>query len=103
MAIAIVRPLLATDRDALKALVAREGLFTTEEVSVANELVDAALDEPEEGYRVLVAEQRGCIVGYVCYGPTPMTETTFDLYWIVTDPDARGRGRPSTRPGRCAA
>jgi ribosomal protein S18 acetylase RimI-like enzyme len=31
-------------------------------------------------------------VGYVCYGPTPMTEGTFDLYWIAADPAVRGQG-----------
>jgi ribosomal protein S18 acetylase RimI-like enzyme len=32
------------------------------------------------------------LVGYICYGPTPMTDGTFDLYWIASDPAARGRG-----------
>jgi ribosomal protein S18 acetylase RimI-like enzyme len=31
-------------------------------------------------------------VGYVCYGPTPMTEGTYDLYWIASDPKVRGQG-----------
>jgi ribosomal protein S18 acetylase RimI-like enzyme len=39
---------------------------------------------------VAVREQR--VVGYVCYGPTPMTEGTYDLYWIASDPDVRGQG-----------
>ena len=30
--------------------------------------------------------------GYVCVGPTPMTDGTFDLYWIAVDPDEQGRG-----------
>jgi ribosomal protein S18 acetylase RimI-like enzyme len=41
---------------------------------------------------VLCAELDGRLAGYVCYGPTPMTEGTWDLYWIVTHPDARGCG-----------
>lgn len=32
------------------------------------------------------------LAGYVCYGPTPMTDGSWDLYWIVTHPDARGLG-----------
>jgi ribosomal protein S18 acetylase RimI-like enzyme len=31
-------------------------------------------------------------LGYVCFGATPMTESTFDLYWIVVEAQARGRG-----------
>jgi ribosomal protein S18 acetylase RimI-like enzyme len=32
------------------------------------------------------------LVGYACYGPTPDTDRTFDLYWIAVDPDAQGGG-----------
>ncbi len=31
-------------------------------------------------------------MGYVCYGPTPMTDGTYDLYWIASDPAVRGQG-----------
>ena len=41
---------------------------------------------------MLVADLGPLLAGYVCYGPTPMTEGTWDLYWIATHPDARGRG-----------
>jgi ribosomal protein S18 acetylase RimI-like enzyme len=34
----------------------------------------------------------GEVLGYLCYGATPMTDTTADLYWIATDPAARGTG-----------
>jgi ribosomal protein S18 acetylase RimI-like enzyme len=32
------------------------------------------------------------VVGYICVGPTPMTEATWDLYWIAVDPAAQGKG-----------
>jgi ribosomal protein S18 acetylase RimI-like enzyme len=41
---------------------------------------------------VLVAEREGILVGYICYGPTPMTDGTFDLYWIAAAPEVRGQG-----------
>jgi ribosomal protein S18 acetylase RimI-like enzyme len=31
-------------------------------------------------------------LGYVCFGQTPMTESTFDLYWLVVGEAVRGRG-----------
>jgi ribosomal protein S18 acetylase RimI-like enzyme len=31
-------------------------------------------------------------VGYACFGPHPLTEGAYDLYWIVVDPVARGNG-----------
>jgi ribosomal protein S18 acetylase RimI-like enzyme len=89
-----VRPLQLKDRAPLHQLLTKDGLFTREEVSVALELLDGALAEPGGEYRVLCAELAGTstLAGYVCYGPTPMTEGTWDLYWIVTHPQARGNG-----------
>jgi ribosomal protein S18 acetylase RimI-like enzyme len=31
-------------------------------------------------------------VAYACFGATPMTEGTYDLYWLVTDAAERGKG-----------
>lgn len=39
-----------------------------------------------------VALRDGQLLGYVCYGPTPMTQGTYDLYWIASAPEARGQG-----------
>jgi ribosomal protein S18 acetylase RimI-like enzyme len=87
-----IRPLQLRDRAPLHQLLTKDGLFTREEVSVALELIDAALADPGGEYRVLCAELDGRLVGYVCFGPTPMTEGTWDLYWVATHPDVRGRG-----------
>ncbi|MCI0569837.1 MAG: GNAT family N-acetyltransferase [Myxococcaceae bacterium] len=39
-----------------------------------------------------MAERDGELLGYICYGPTPMTQGTYDLYWIASAPEARGQG-----------
>ena len=49
------------DRGPIAELIQRDGLFTTEEVAVALELVDAALANPQGDYRVLIAEEAGRI------------------------------------------
>lgn len=41
---------------------------------------------------MLVAAKGDDVVGYICFGPTPMTEGTFDLYWIASAPEVRGQG-----------
>src|SRR5678815_6049250 len=69
-----------------------DALFTPEEKSVAVELVDDALADPGGEYHVLLAHSGAQLLGYVCYGTTPMTDGTWDLFWIVTHRDARGRG-----------
>ncbi len=63
-----------------------------DEVTCALEVVDLATRPGNPDYVALVAELGGALAGYVAYGPTPMTDGTYDLYWIASDPARRGRG-----------
>ena len=91
-----VRPMGARDHARLEALLGAVENFNRDEVEVALELIDEAAGPPPgcEEYFVLVAEADAAspLLGYACFGPTPMTRATFDLYWIATLPAARGRG-----------
>ena len=88
-----VRSIEANDRAPLARLLRGIDQFKPEEVSVAEELIEASLADPEgSGYRCLVAEEGGQACGYICFGPTPMTASTYDLYWIAVDPGQQGRG-----------
>jgi ribosomal protein S18 acetylase RimI-like enzyme len=56
--------------------------FKPSEVTVAVEVIDSYLnDSVNSGYHILVAEVDSTVTGYICYGPTPLTEGTWDLYW----------------------
>ncbi len=61
-------------------------------MACALELIDAAAQPNNPDYQVRVAVRDARVVGYVCYGPTPMTQGTFDLYWIASNPAVRGQG-----------
>ena len=93
-----IRPIEGKDREPLASLIRRVETFSPQEVEVAIELVDLALQPNNPDYQILVADKtggpggEGGLVGYVCYGPTPMTEGTYDLYWIASDPTVRGQG-----------
>jgi ribosomal protein S18 acetylase RimI-like enzyme len=67
--------------------------FLPPEVIVAEDLIDAFLEEEQgSGYHIYVADLDGEIAGYVCYGDTPLTEATWDLYWIAVANDKQGFG-----------
>jgi ribosomal protein S18 acetylase RimI-like enzyme len=67
--------------------------FLPDEVVVAEELIDAYLsDGVDSGYRILVSETDGKITGYICYGETPLTRGTWDIYWIAVDRAVQGKG-----------
>ena len=87
-----IRPIAAKDREPLAELLGRIDTFSPPEVSCALELIDLALTSNKSDYQVLVATKGNKVVGYICYGPTPMTVGTFDLYWIASAPEVRGQG-----------
>lgn len=89
-----IRPSEPGDRGALTALVANVGVFSAEDTSCALELIDSALNSSHGAgdYQILIAAVAGELVGYICYGKTPMTQSTWDLYWLATDPRWQRRG-----------
>lgn len=88
----LLRRLAPLDRPAVVDILSSDDTFRPEEIDVALELVDGACDAPDGDYRALVCEDAGQLLGYVCYGRTPMTDATWDLYWIAVHRDARGKG-----------
>jgi GNAT superfamily N-acetyltransferase len=89
----MIRPIVPTDRDALVDMVSAS--FRPDEGVVALELIDDAIAGSDDYWILVAADVPGPahgMGGYICYGPTPMTASTYDLYWIVTHPQARGRG-----------
>ena len=89
----IIRALRPSDRPRLIAALESDSTFSEVEVDVALELIDNALEHGERDYIVRVADLPDFwVAGYICFGRTPMTDTTWDLYWVVTHAGARGRG-----------
>ena len=86
-----LRPVAAAQRAPLERLTRAAGLFRAEEVATAVELLDESL-AGDDDYRFIGAYDGAELVGYACWGPTPGTRATYDLYWIVVDPARQGRG-----------
>ncbi len=99
-----LRHVVGADREPLLAMLRRIEQFKPDEVSVAEELIDACIEDPAgSGYACIVASDGDAMLGYVCFGPTPMTAATFDLYWIAVSPEAQGRGLGKQLYAACEA
>ncbi|NLF00547.1 MAG: GNAT family N-acetyltransferase [Anaerolineales bacterium] len=85
----------ATEQDGepLIVLAADAGNFRPDEVACVEELWASYLAKGEaSGYYFVVCREGERVVGFACFGPHPLTEGTYDLYWICTARDMRGRG-----------
>jgi ribosomal protein S18 acetylase RimI-like enzyme len=89
-----IRPLFERDRARLISMLIKTRAFTSEEIDVAMELIDIVLkDSIQKEYQIYcMVDDQDQAIGYICYGPTPMTQGTFDLYWIAVDPDFQEQG-----------
>jgi ribosomal protein S18 acetylase RimI-like enzyme len=82
-----IRPLIEKDRIKISRLIKNGGIFIKEENRVAMELVDDVLCHPgKSDYQIFCAiKDPHHFAGYICFGPIPMTEGCYDLYWIAVD------------------
>lgn len=73
----------------LKQLLYAQTEFTPQEVDCALEVIVEAILHPGKDYHLLVCVSENELGGYICYGRTPMTDNSWDLYWVLTHPDFR--------------
>lgn len=82
-----IRPAHPHDRPLLDAMIRECGAFTGIEEETAMELIDHHLNGTDNDYRVVCAAgDDDAPMGYICYGPTPLADAVYDLYWIVVSP-----------------
>lgn len=100
----VLSELSAADRPRIAEILRGSRVFSKEEVAVALELFDETIvdcgpriadrpQHPQSDYLFLGAfTPEDVLVGYACWGPTPATDRTWDLYWIAVDTAAQGAG-----------
>ena len=81
------------DINRIREIVESTKFFYDFEVEIAVELIAERLVKGEStGYHFVFAEVDGLTAAYACYGHIEMTKSCFDLYWLVTHNDYRGKG-----------
>jgi len=82
-----IRPLFLPDRSEIHRIVCQGDTFNEAEILVAMELVDEVLKTPvHPDYRIYTAVfPPDVVAGFICYGPIPMTDYCYDLYWVAVD------------------
>lgn len=89
----MIRRLKPDDRAKIGSILERTENFTAEEISVALELLDICIsDKSQKDYEIFVDAEEQIVRGYICIGPRPLTDGTYDLYWIAVDPEIQSRG-----------
>ncbi|NLX05087.1 MAG: GNAT family N-acetyltransferase [Phycisphaerae bacterium] len=88
-----IRHTESRDRADILELLEATAFFRPDELEIAREVLDEAIAKGPRGhYQSFTAEQDGRAIGWVCYGPTPCTLGTYDIYWIAVSPRTQARG-----------
>ena len=88
-----LRHTVAADRSRVLKLVEATGFFRADEIQTAAEVLDDAIKGGGGGhYQSFTLLDAGCPAGWICWGLTPCTIGTYDIYWIAVAPACHGRG-----------
>jgi ribosomal protein S18 acetylase RimI-like enzyme len=89
-----IRALRRDDRPCIERLLHDTQVFTDAEIACALELIDVYLNvSGQRDYLLACAVDDADVAqGYVCYGPTPLTDAVWDLYWIAVAPARQRHG-----------
>ena len=91
----MIRKLIDSDRASIEKILIETKHFNEDEIKVAMELVDIHINDANQmDYIIHVYEddETKNVSGYICYGKRPLTESTYDLYWIAVDANIHGKG-----------
>lgn len=85
---------MKSDHEVITNLIQEIDLFTTDEKEVVFELLDIYMfNELQKDYQFFATlEDDQSFSSFICFGPTPMSSNTYDLYWIGTHPNHRRKG-----------
>ena len=101
--------LSVADRSRVAEILRGSKVFSAAEIGIALELFDESVGErgmrnaddvPHSAFRIPHSDYlflgaftpEEVLVGYACWGPTPATDRTWDLYWIAVDTALQGAG-----------
>lgn len=90
----MIRPLDFKDRESILSLLRETRTFSEMEIRVATEVLDACIEGGDEsGYLIFCHDDAdGVLRGYICFGPVPLTDYSYDIYWIAVAPHSSRRG-----------
>ena len=88
------KKLKKSDLAFVKEILESTGFFYDHEIDVALELAEENLSKGEEmsGYNFIMVEKDNKPVAFACFGKTPCTADSFDLYWIAVHQNQKGNG-----------
>ncbi len=82
-----IREMVEEDIPIIIKMLSGVSVFRKAEIDIATEIINSYLKKSDSKDYLLYVADYGAnhTIGYTCFGPTPFTEDTYDIYWIAVD------------------
>lgn len=83
------------DPKAVKRILKAAGVFSAEEITVGSSMASEAWEKGTETSGldyIFIEDADGLVAGYACIGATPITQQSWDFFWLAVDPAFQGNG-----------
>lgn len=89
----MIRPTIPEDTPVLVELSEATSVFKVIELEALQEVLDDYFTGMSEfGHRCVTLEENGTILAYAYFAPTPMTDRTWQLWWIAVRKGKQAKG-----------
>jgi len=89
----LVIPAAPANRRHIYDILIHSELFGKSDADTVDEMFEQAMTKPgPDAYHFIGCWHDNVMLGFACYGREAMTQHTWDLFWVCTLPQARGKG-----------
>lgn len=67
-------------------------VFNPRELEVLGEVLQDCQDKPGQNYFLLDEKQDDTLAGFIIFGRIPLTQFSWDIYWLAVDKKYQGKG-----------
>lgn len=84
----------STDGQEIRQIIRSVGNFSLKDIACIEELWKAYTEKGDEttDYSFVVFRNDDHVSGFACFGPAPLTENTYNLYWLAVHPESHRKG-----------
>lgn len=68
------------------------GFFRSAEIDILKEVILDYQKAPNKDYVFFEEKEGGRVSGFIIFGRVPLTDFSWDIYWIAVDKDLQGKG-----------
>lgn len=80
------------DPETIRAIACSTGFFDETDAELSMDVAQSILENDDDEHQFIFAEDDDKTVAFACFGEVPDSEASYELYWLSTLDEYRGKG-----------